>query len=377
MARKTQEPAEEIIDNAPQEEAAASTLDGGEGTDALVGGEAPPPSLAEQVGFDDDERWKDYRDIADPIELSKKLKDQVASEQERFERQLAERQREWQTQIANSPAFMQFQRHQQELATKPAEQEADPLDTWWKPPQVNRELIEYWTEQKPVKDEAGNVIGYQPGWKDNAPADLKKAVDDYDLYRQQWRTELFSDPRAKLMPLVENVARKIAQEQFNSFAQQYDEQQFFDRFGDVNGPNAAWLFAHDAADKVVVGLGGEPVLSDLGRRLFSEANALFDQSGGRISKKRAVQIAQQALMGQIALEERQRQAQLDAAKDKHQDERLKTLDEGAKRRPSRAGSQGKPENSKAPAQTDRAIDLFRQQVDRQGITDETFEEMFA
>jgi len=366
MARKPKQ--EEVVDDAPQDEAVESPVDSAVGTEAPV---ASAPSLAEQIGFGDDERYAAFKDIADPIELSKKLKEQVDGEQERFDRQLAERQREWQAQIQNSPSFIQYQRHQQELANKPAEPEVDPLAEWWKPPQVNRELIAHWTEQQPVKDEAGNVVGWEAGWKKNAPADLVKAVEDYDLYQQKWRSEFHSDPRGKLMPLVENVARKIAQEQFNSYAQEYDERQFFERLSDPDGPKAKWLFAHDATGQVVFGLDCQPVLSNLGERLFAEARALHEQSGGAIGKKRAMQIAERALLGDVSIEERRRAAQAEAAKEAHEDERIKTLNEGAKRRPNRSGSLGKPENPKRPAQTSSFRDALRQDLDALGVTDQS------
>lgn len=359
MARRksVDEPTEDIAPE-PQDEAAESQRDEVEVTDDQPGGvieDQPEPSYAEQIGLSGDE-WKDFTG-KDPLEVGKALAERLTTKEQELEQRIQEAQQRWQQNLAGDPEYIMFQRHREQEAGRQPEPEKDPLADWFAPPQLDRTLIEKYVEQQPVKDEAGNIIGYEPGWKKGTPEELKKSVEDYDLYQSKWRNEFYNDPRGKLMPLVESTARKIAQEQFNNALEEMRWQEFITNFRSENGK---YITDKDQF--------GRDVLNPLGVKLYEEANAIM--ADGVTNRRKAIERAWRNLRGDYAWDALVKSQETNDAKQKHESEKASAS--GAARRVNqRSGSLSQPENPRSPPQTESFADLLAQEFDRKGM-DETY-----
>lgn len=307
--------------------------------------EAAPPSYLEQVGLAGDE-WKDYAD-KDPVEVGKALAERLTKSQQDFEQRLESSRQQWNQQFQNHPAYIQFQRYQQEQANKPPVEAKDPLADWFAPPTLDRDSLGHWTQR--------NAETGEMEFKGDTPHDIKLAYANHLAYTQRWWREFENDPRGKLVPLVEHLAGQIAERQFQQYRQQEEERNYF---VELHRDYGKYLFEKNQFD--------QDVLTPIGRQLVDESHRLMGLGVG--NRKEATAIAFRAMFGDLAMQERAEAARHEAAKQKHETEKS-----NSKKRNGRSGSLSNPENPRTPPQTDNFADLLRHQFDLEGKDDAYFQ----
>ncbi len=339
---------DEEIDEAPPDESKepdAVTADSSSTTvadSATEGAEAvvEPRPLYEEIGLDES-----YKGIEDPKEIAKRLVEERKTANERFEQQLAERQRQWQQETQN---WLQQKKWREEHEAKVAEKPAD-MPKWWNPP---ASYVKDWRKYVKKDPETGEMVIDAPTEAlKNAVLESVKFVAEHE---DRWETDREGYLRSFVEATVPDIIRQSVQ---SIMAEQAEAQSL----AQLENESASWLYQRQD-DEFVRDLDGNLFLTPVGVDVMNYARALHAKGLG--SRPECFVAARDAIVGRHLLAERAQIASAEKARKTSDERKLDALDKNGKRRANRGGSDAKVETRDAPPQTTSTRQLFAQDLDR-------------
>lgn len=145
--------------------------------------------------------------------------------------------------LSNRPEFEKWRQaqsqQQQQAQQAPQPQPAKPA--WWSPPEVRDSYKRYL-----VKDENGREV-----ISDEAPLDARHTLMEYQQYKADFAKKFLEDPQGALGPMVEDLAKKQAQEIIEQTFSQRDNEGYVKQIEDENGD---WLFDKETGNVTPEGL---------------------------------------------------------------------------------------------------------------------------
>jgi hypothetical protein len=147
--------------------------------------------------------------------------------------------------LANRPEFEKWRIAQQQQSQQAAQaqqlQQQPQKPAWWNPPQVRDSYKRYLT-----KDEEGREVIDQ-----NAPMGAREELYEYQQYKAEFAKKFLEDPQAALGPMVEDLAKKQAEEIVRQTMEQRDNEGFVSQ---VEKENSDWLFDSETGNVTPEGL---------------------------------------------------------------------------------------------------------------------------
>jgi hypothetical protein len=133
--------------------------------------------------------------------------------------------------LSNRPEFEKWRAAQNQSRAQQAQPEPQqPVKpAWWNPPEVREGYKRYL-----VKDESGREV-----ISEDAPLDARHSLVEYQQYKADFARKFLEDPQAALGPMVEDLAKKQAQEIVSQTLSQRDNEGYVNQ---IEQENSDWLF---------------------------------------------------------------------------------------------------------------------------------------
>lgn len=348
--------------------ASGGTATAAAATTEPAGQPAAQPSFLDRIkelGFADVQDEAAARDrLLEAYRAQREQQTRIASDYESM-RMLAQYGQQF-LQLAQDDNFRQFMSQRQGTpASQPAP--AAERQPWWNPPQVDELLVREFQETK-VDPATGAVT---TGWKDETPAELKRAWQERQLYHRQWLNKVATDPVSAFQPILDQYAEQLEQRIIEKFAEQqrqaYSQQREQAVLGDIMAKHQAELIQLDPATKQPMrDLFGNYIHTPLGKQVLEAVNELApvipDQERlFEAAYNRAIVQKQAADMAAL----RQQLAALQAA----QQQRQAVVARGATTPPNRNGSEPTATTPRVPKDRHlRPGDRLRETARRAGVS---------
>lgn len=249
--------------------------------------------------------------------------------------------------MQNREPFEQWlasQRGQQQAAPQQQASAAEAVKRWWNPPEVKDSDKQYMT-----RDENGREV-----ISENAPLHVRERLYEYQKYKADFAQKFLTNPEEALGPMVEEIAKRKAEELVQSQFAAANETQFISQ---LEKENADWLYQADGKtpteegqmvqhyiDRAAqMGIHGaearwEYAQSMVELQLHNKLQALRAQNSQRDAFEAGLPQAQAAAQAAPAAQNASTQAQRD----------IEFLRREASRNPSRAAGSSDPRTPQAP-----------------------------
>jgi hypothetical protein len=148
--------------------------------------------------------------------------------------------------LANRPEFEKWRAAQQQqpnpqVAQAQQLQQQQQQPSWWNPPKVRDSYKRFLT-----KDEDGREV-IDP----NAPLGAREELYEYQQYKAEFAKKFLEDPQGALGPMVEDLAKKQAEEIVRQTLEQRDNEGFVSQ---IEKENSDWLFDSETGNVTPEGL---------------------------------------------------------------------------------------------------------------------------
>lgn len=364
MAKSKPDDEEELLESpdAVTDEAAESVAplaDEASATDGAEAVEVAKP-LYEELGLDDT-----FKDVADPIEIAKRLAAERKEREDRFQQQLVASQQEWEQRTAE--LWQQRQLHEKKQAEK--SQPAPTAKKWWMSEGVQAEWFEKYVRVDPETNES-KIVGAPPGVEEKMRAYAEERTEHdrrFNYDRENYLREVISMtvPEMVRQQIEEMEAIRVENQEVNDFEWQ-NRGWLYEWYEDPNTGEKRLVQDLDPATGKLI-----PRPSWQGRQVIGSAQQL---AGGRRGMARmALDYAAKSLLGEHYLETQAAAQRAESAKKKSDTRKLDALDANGTRRKNRNGSDGKVETRDAPAQNNSSRQLFANLFDSLSSPDGTFD----
>ncbi len=241
--------------------------------------EAYQPSLTDQIaglGFTDVQNEADaqtrllqsYQQLQDQNQQWADYYQQTQHQVEQNQR-LIDYGRQYQD-LLSSPQWQEYQQGQQQQSE---EQEATQPDHWWNPPEVDFQSLERWREQK-VDPATGEIY---TDWKEGAPAELRRASQEYVHYMEDWAEKIIRRPQEVLPQIIEKEFDKLFEDRYgkvidDAVSRQKDVEKQYN-VEDIMTRNADWLYEKDPrTNQLLTDANGQQVMTQQGRAVTNYVN---------------------------------------------------------------------------------------------------------
>jgi hypothetical protein len=144
--------------------------------------------------------------------------------------------------LTNRPEFEKWRAAQSQMKAQQSQPEAQPAKpAWWNPPEVKDSYKRYL-----VKDENGREV-----ISEEAPLDARHSLADYQQYKADFAKKFLEDPQGALGPMVEDLAKKQAQQIVEQTFTQRDNEGYVKT---IEQENSDWLFDKETGNVTPEGL---------------------------------------------------------------------------------------------------------------------------